>query len=101
MKIGKLVIASFRVDLTAAGAAGVIKVSLPITAAAATFYTVGAAYFFDSSVTQHYILNAVKIDASSLNFVNDVSGANYFGASPAVTIANGDSLTGSITYEAA
>jgi hypothetical protein len=101
VKIGKLVIAWAGLSMTAAGAAGNITVSLPVTAAAGNAHAVGNGYFFDASAPLHYHWTAVRLTTTTLNFISDASTNNYFGSTPGITIANGDAMFMFIIYEAA
>lgn len=101
MKIGRLVTVNYRLAATSAGTAGqAVRIGLPVAPSAD--FQAGTAIFSDSSTSTAYLLGAVCFASTSdLVFVSDGSGASLFGQAPAVTVASGDIIQGSITYEAA
>lgn len=88
-------------QFTGAGGAGnAISTTLPITASwGGTFAVFGKALFYDTSINRTYLLSAGSTTGANLAFWYD-GVANFFGAAPAVTVANGDWLSFTITYEA-
>lgn len=101
IKIGRLVIADVVLAATSAGTAGAqIRVGLPVTAAATSPASVSA-YFFDASVPTRYVLSGFAITTTALAFVHDTSAGGIFGTTPGVTVASGDSIAFTVSYESA
>lgn len=97
-KTGRSVTYNFDLALTSAGtAANAITVSLPETPAAGVQSC--TALFLDASAPQRYVLVGLIV-GGVLQFRADNASTSAFGVGPAVTIASGDSIQGSITYEA-
>lgn len=100
-RINKIVIYSFNLALTSAGtAANNLQITLPINVASGNRIA-GMSQFYDASATTTYINTTYQVSTSSMGFINSASGAGAFGSTPAVTVANGDYLFGTIIYEAA
>lgn len=79
-----------------------ITVSLPFAIVNRTNATaIGTGYFFDDSATQGYLLTSLgAANGTTVSFYGEASDAtDVFGASPAVTIGTGDTLSLSIMYE--
>jgi hypothetical protein len=92
---------NFHLTCTTAGTGGSgIVLTVPVTAAAINGLS-GQARFYDTSTVTSYVVQASGNATTTVVFYHDTSTASALGAAPAVTIANGDVLTGSITYEAA
>jgi hypothetical protein len=90
-------------QFTSAGtAANIVACNLPLTATAVlgTFMANGSALFYDGSVNRTYTLIATLTGANNMQFWYD-NCSNFFGAQPAITIANTDWLAFNVTYEAA
>lgn len=101
LQIQKLVIYSFNILLQSAGTAGAgVTLALPITAASLQ-RNLSASQFYDASAATTYINVSYQVSATSIGFINSASGGSAFGAAPAVTVANGDYIFGTIIYEAA
>lgn len=100
-RIQKIVIYSFNILLTSAGTAGNgIQITLPIAAATNSRPSTGAS-FYDASAGTSYLNVFYFATSTTAQFINAASGATTFGAAPAVTVANGDYIFGTVTYEAA
>jgi hypothetical protein len=105
-RVNKIVIVKAHLSLTSAGtASSVIVCSLPtglnaVNTTGVFRPTAGLGLFYDTSTTTQYLLGC-QASAGGMQFVSDVVGGNNFGATPAVTIANGDFLAFTITYEVA
>ena len=97
------VVWTFKLTATSAGtAANVVKLSLPITPAAGfDYFVVGDGYIFDANTSLGYTCSIPLINTSpgEISFSSG-SGttANYFGVTPAITLASGDTISGTITY---
>jgi hypothetical protein len=82
-------------------ASAILATTLPVAGIlGGTFAVMGSALFYDTSVNRTYQLSAGSTTGANLAFWYDNT-ANFFGASPAVTVASGDWLSFTITYEAA
>lgn len=95
---GPFVEVQVSVTATAAGAAAAITASVPVAMITAGGPVVGSARFYDVSPATSYVLSAVPFNSLNVQFINDASGGNYFGAAPAVTIASGDQLSYQLRY---
>jgi hypothetical protein len=102
VKIGRLVIATGVFTATSAGtAAGAITCSLPVTAASsALFFTVGGASFYDATGAT-FVLAPYLTTTSQIRFSHDTSIGDNFGTIPAITVAVGDMISFTVTYESA
>ena len=87
---------------TAGTGGSIIRSSLPVSATGVlgTFASHGSGIFYDASVNRTYSLICTVVNSTDLQFWYDAQ-ANFFGANPLITIANGDWLSFSLTYEAA
>lgn len=102
-RINKIVHWSALFQFTNAGTAGNLigAGSLPVAASyGGTFAVFGSALFYDVSVNRTYLLTAGSTSGNNLVFWYD-NQSNFFGALPAVTVANGDWLSFTVTYQAA
>lgn len=103
-RVGKTVVLNVHMSATGAGTAtSIVTVSLPVNSVGVSGtlgLACGAGYFYDASTTQWYVL-APTTGTTVVNFGADATGANSFGAVPAVTIANTDVITFFCMYEAA
>lgn len=99
IRIGRTIIASFSMSFQSAGSGATqITMTLPVAAQAGSAYAVGSYRYFDAGSTN--IVGSVNLlTSTTVNFYRDADG-NAVGLS-APTIANGDLLLGTITYEAA
>lgn len=89
---------TFSYNLTSAGtAANAITLTVPLTAATSSM--IGTAWYLDAG-TQFYVLGVVGASTTTIKFVNN-GGTGDFGVNAAVTVASGDTIHGSITYEIA
>lgn len=103
VRLGRTITWSFRLDVTGAGtAANAVSVSLPVPARAANAFAAGAGYFYDASMSgiRAGAWHLASTTATHL-FITDSTGFNSVGVNPAVGLASGDVLSGTITYEAA
>lgn len=101
-RINKIVTWAALFQFTGAGSAGyAITTTLPIAAPyGGSFAVFGKALFYDTSINRTYLLTAGSTTGGNLAFWYD-GVLNFFGAAPSVTVANGDWLSFTITYEAA
>ena len=77
-----------------------INVSLPVAAASSSiFRTIGAATFYDTSANTMYMLAAYTDNIGNIRFIGDTTTGNNFGIVPAITMAAGDYINFSATYE--
>jgi hypothetical protein len=100
-RIQKIVHYQGLVQFSSAGtAANIIACNLPVTAVAVTgtFMANGSALFYDGSTNRTYTMIATLVGATSMQFWYDNT-SNFFGAQPAITIANTDWLSFNVTYE--
>lgn len=101
-RIGRTVIAQFSLAATSAGTAGQnVIVGLPVAAAVGSGVMLGAAHFYDASAATRYVIVADLASSTTVWFVHDTGGGNVFGVTPGVTLASGDEIRGTFTYEAA
>lgn len=102
-RVGRLIVAQFRITATAAGsAANKVTVTLPVTAASATGnLPTGSGVIFDTSTTTNYGGTWWLDSTTAVALVGDWSGAANWGATPSIALASGDSLAGVIIFEAA
>lgn len=100
-KIQRIVHWSGLWQFTNAGTAGgLISTTLPFGSPyGGTFAVFGSALFYDTSANRTYVLTAGSTSGTNLLFWYD-NQLNFFGGAPAVTVANGDWLSFTITYEA-
>lgn len=103
-QIGKTVIGSTMVTSTGAGSAGALaQVSLPIISkvnAVSPLVTIGSARIYDTSASTTYVCTVALVFGSAM-FINDISGPQGWGVTPALTLASGDVIAFSYHYEAA
>lgn len=101
-RVNKIVVVEANIALTSAGtASNALTLTLPIApATSGIFSMIGSAMFYKASTTLPYILAAVY-DSGSLKFWHETAGGNFFGAVPAVTVANGDNISFQLIYEVA
>ena len=101
IQIGKLVIATFRLDITASGtSSNTVTVTLPVTAANTLVY-VGAGAIFDSSASTNYEGMWINASTTAAQLAGDWSGQNAWGTTPTTALASGDAIRGMLIYEAA
>jgi hypothetical protein len=103
-RINKVVILHVMLTCTSAGTANQVLTIAPpintINSDAPYFGCNGVATFYDASAAKPYVFG-VHSSSSEFAFVDITAGGNYFGAIPAVTIANGDTLSLMVAYEVA
>jgi len=99
---GRMITWNFTLDLTAAGTAGAaVSITLPATAAS-TQGVVGVGWVYDAAPsTLSYVCSIIGQSTSIAYFLSDGVAGSGWGAAPNLALASGDSLRGSITYEAA
>lgn len=102
-KIGRLVVAQFRITATAAGSAGnKVTVTTPVAVASATGnLPAGSGVIFDTSASTNYGGVWWVDSTTAVALVGDWSGAGNWGSTPSIALASGDSLAGMLMYEAA
>lgn len=102
VKVGRVVFANFRINITAAGTAGSdFTMTLPHTATSAASLVIGHGFYFDSG-TARYTGSWEQNSAGTLvTLTGDWSGGLAFGTNPNVAAANGDVISGILMYEAA
>jgi hypothetical protein len=91
-----------RLVLGSAGTAGAdVVVGLPVAARrtdASGLADAGGGVFFDASVPTFRVLRAQAVSTTTVKFFSDAA-SDFFGANPAITIANGDIVTLNLMYE--
>jgi hypothetical protein len=102
-RVGRLIVAQFRVTATAAGvAANKVTVTVPVAIASATGnLPAGSGVIFDTSTSTNYGGVWWVDSTTAVALVGDWSGASNWGATPNIALASGDSLAGMLMYEAA
>lgn len=103
-RIGRLVVAQFRLFPTSAGtASNTIIVGLPPVAAAVTDMVVGTMWLNDASANINYVGIASLLSTTTMGMI--VSGGSAFagnvGGIMTAGLASGDAIIGQVTYEAA
>ena len=101
-QINKTIVFQGYYQFTSAGTAGQrVSVALPFTnVGGGTFSVGGSAMFYRASINRTYLLVAAFNTGNTIQFFYD-NVLDFFGAAPAVTVANSDYLAFTITYEAA
>ncbi|NDF13036.1 MAG: hypothetical protein EB060_09525 [Proteobacteria bacterium] len=95
------VVWQFNLTATSAGtASNAIQLTLPLTAAASNAYScVGAALILKNSGALIYSSVAALSSTTAMRFFSGSgTSANYVGITPAITLASGDQIAGTITY---
>lgn len=101
-QINKLCIANIRMTVTGAGtAANAVVVGLPLSSAATSGINVGTIQVYDSSTGTSYAGAASIASATTVSFVGDWSGNNFFGAVPNIALAVDDQIRLCLMYEVA
>lgn len=103
-RIGRMVTAEFLLSITGTGtAANAVSIGLPFTAAQAANMAAGSGYIFDTSAGVTF--GGIAMLATTSTVVLQPTSADAAGALGvsvfAAALASGDSVSGSITYEAA
>jgi hypothetical protein len=102
--INKVLAVHVMMTCTSAGTgSSIVTVSTPIAATntdSPYFGCNGVATFYDASAAKPYVMG-LHSSSTSFAFVDITAGGNYFGAIPAVTIANGDVISFMAVYEVA
>lgn len=104
VKIGNFLAYQFNIKAGSAGTgAQPIQVALPVAGigSGGAYRVAGSAHFFDASTNIDYVLAPYMWQNNSLEFAHDTSGGDNFGVGPAITIASGDIISGSVFYEVA
>jgi hypothetical protein len=102
LQFGKRVEVQGRLELTAAGTSGSpVTVSLPVTAAGAQFYVVGAGSVDDASVSAYGAVVELHSTTRLAFFRTDAPSTSRIGADPAFALASGDIVSFTVVYEAA
>lgn len=101
-RVGRIIIANFNLSVTSAGTvSNAVLVGLPV-AADATGGASGFGWIFDASAATRYAgAYGVAGGGVTVEFVGDWSAANVFGVVPAVALASGDLIAGTVIYESA
>lgn len=105
-QIGKMVTALYRLDISSTGtASNEVRVGLPVTAATANALNCGHGFLFDAS-SANLIKGECVLDSTTyftMVATNDLLAARLGATGTAFTaaLASGDSITASVTYEAA
>lgn len=101
-RIGRTVHFVFRLTSTGAGTAGnEVLVSVPVTAADAQGMQ-GSGLIIDASTATSYTGTWNGSSTTTVRLLNDLSAATGgWGAAPSIALASGDTIRGSVTYEAA
>lgn len=101
VKIGRLVVASWVLQMTGAGTAGQpVRLTLPHAAPTANAL-VGGGYIYDAAPATAYAGTWGGATASIIQLVGDWAANNSWGITPNLALASGDYLTGFIAYESA
>jgi hypothetical protein len=98
---GRMITWTFHMSIVSSGSAGLpVTVTLPVTASS-SFAVWGSGFVYDASTLTIY--NAtVGGTSSTASFVVDGAGSgSSWGLFPNLALANGDTIAGSVTYEAA
>lgn len=99
-QINKLCICNVRLDVTGTGTAGSnLVVGLPLTASVGAGLRIGSGVIYDASAAVAYAAIMNTVSSTTISFVGDWSGANSWGSSPNIAIANTDQVSFSIMYE--
>jgi len=103
VKIGRLVVANCRLDMTGAGTAGSgFTISVPsVITSAQNGLRVGGAHVFDSSTNTRYTGQAEFVSTTTLAVVGDWAGNGAWGSVPNLALASGDQIGFSVMYETA
>ena len=102
VKIGRVVLANFRINITAAGTAGSdFTMTLPYTATATANLVIGHGFYFDSGVARYAGSWELNSAGTAVSISGDWSGGASWGSTPNVAAANGDVCSGLLMYEAA
>ncbi|HMS60688.1 MAG TPA: hypothetical protein PKD63_00290 [Solirubrobacteraceae bacterium] len=103
VRLGRTIMWSFRLDVTGAGTYGnAIALSLPVAARAGNVFAAGTGYIYDASGPSMYVGAWHLASTTTLHLIDsDVASFASVGASPSVTLASGDVISGTVTYEAA
>ena len=101
MRVGKLMIWQFAMDITGAGTSGAsVTLTLPANLAASFTGVIGYGTISDASTSTNY--NGSWLNISNLAyFVGDWSGVNTWGSNPSIALANTDNIRGTVVYEVA
>lgn len=103
IKVGDMVTAFCTVSTTASGASGIALISLPFTSGGGQMKRVGAGHVYDANTGTRYtgMAEVYDSDPDYVGFVGDWSAGSFWGITPTLTLASGDQLSFSVTYEAA
>jgi hypothetical protein len=100
-RVGRLIVASFDLAVTASGTGGTaVLVGLPVTAAASGVMS-GAMLIYDLSTTTRYHGGAELQSTTTLGLSSDGVNTGVWGVTPSVALASGDIIRGTVSYEAA
>lgn len=102
-RYGRMITFTFYLAITASGTGGSkVTVTLPVTAAG-TQGVIGAGIILDGSVGSADTGSWRGASTTTVQFESSVASVapQGWGANPSIALANGDTLIGSITYEAA
>lgn len=98
----RLIIVEFNLTATSAGTAGQnVLVGLPVAANGAVGTMVGPMLIYDANTTTRYHGDGELVSNITVGMGVSQASPSLFGASPAVTLANGDIIRGIFSYEAA
>lgn len=101
IKVGRFVLWTFNISMTAAGTAGSpLRLSLPHAAASTGALSAGGGYIYDASANTTYAGAWGGGTASLIQLIGDWSNGAW-GQGPSVAVASGDALLGFVIYEAA
>lgn len=101
-RLGRTITFNFTLTMVNAGTSGQpVQISIPVSASAATAIT-GSGIIFDTSTSTSYagVFNA-SLAGGPVTLRGDWSGTGSWGSQPVLALASGDTIYGSITYEAA
>lgn len=92
----------FCISATASGTGGIaLYLTLPVTSAAADSRHCGAGAIFDVSASELYSGSFEMPTTNTIGFVSDGSVSAYWGSSPNIAIASGDTIRGHVRYRVA
>lgn len=104
LKVGRLAIVQFRLDVTGSGTAGsAVTVTLPSAVvpvgAGASGNTFGFCQIYDSSTAINYGGQIRPTTTTQMSFSGDWSAANFWGVAPNLAVANADQIHGTLICE--
>ena len=104
LKVGRLAIVQFRLDVTGTGTAGSnVTVTLPSAVvpvgSSGLAGTFGYGQIYDASTAVNYGCQIRPLSTTTVAFSGDWSSAAFWGTTPNLAVANGDQLHGTLICE--